>query len=138
MKLIKFVKDYITEVFMFYPESRLFLFLFLISYLFGLMEEVGTYVSISQIAILFVGLRSIKCMIEGGCHSDVYFFLFIFSLTNIILVVLHDYFLLIFPKTTNKFMENVEKDKKKNSYYMDLSKELFNSMPSFFNFLKDR
>ena len=112
MKLIKFVKDYITEVFMFYPESNLFLFLFLISFLFGLMEEVGTYVSISQITILFVGLRSIKCMIEGGCHSDVYFFLFIFSLTNIILVVLHDYFLLIFPKTTNKFMENVEKDKK--------------------------
>ena len=138
MKLIKIVKDYITEVFMFYPESRLFLFLFLISYLFGLMEEVETYISISQIAILFVGLRSIKCMIEGGCHSDVYFFLFIFSITNIILVVLHDYFLLIFPKTTNKFMENVKRDKKKNSYYMDLSKELFNSMPSFFNFLKDR
>ena len=138
MNLIQLAKDYITEVFMFYPESRLFLFLFLISYLFGLIEEVETYVSLGQIAILFVGLRSIKCMIEGGCHSDVYFFLFIFSLTNIILVVLHDYFLLIFPKTTNKFMDNLKKDKKKNSYYMDLSKELYNSMPSFFNFLKDR
>ena len=94
MNLIELIKDYIQEIFMFYPESRLFLFLFLISYLFGLMEEVGTIISLSQIAILFVGLRSIKCMIEGGCHSDVYFFLFIFSLTNIVLVVLHDYFLL--------------------------------------------
>ena len=113
MKLIKFVKDYITEVFMFYPESRLFLFLFLISYLFGLMEEVEIYISISQICYFICWSESIKCMIEGGCHSDVYFFLFIFSLTNIILVVLHDYFLLIFPKTTNKFMENVKRDKKK-------------------------
>ena len=102
------------------------------------MEEVGTFISVSQIAILFVGLRSIKCMIEGGCHSDVYFFLFIFSLTNIILVVLHDYFLLIFPKTTNKFIKNVKENKKKNSYYLDLSRELYNSFPSLFGFLKDR
>ena len=78
MNLIKLLKEYINELLMFYPESRLFLFLFLISYLFGVMEEVGTFISVSQIAILFVGLRSIKCMIEGGCHSDVYFFLFIF------------------------------------------------------------
>ena len=92
MNLIKPVKEYVNELIMFYPESRLFLFLFLISYLFGILEEVETYISIGQIAILFVGLRSIKCMIEGGCHSDVYFFLFIFSLTNIILVVLHDYY----------------------------------------------
>ena len=138
MNLIKLLKEYINELLMFYPESRLFLFLFLISYLFGVMEEVGTFISVSQIAILFVGLRSIKCMIEGGCHSDVYFFLFIFSLTNIILVVLHDYFLLIFPKTTNKFIKNVKENKKKNSYYLDLSRELYNSFPSLFGFLKDR
>jgi hypothetical protein len=131
MKLIQVLKDYIQEILMFYPESRMFLFLFLISYLFGLLEEVGTYVSIGQIAILFVGLRSIKCMIEGGCHSDVYFFLFIFSLTNIILVVLHDYFLLIFPKPTTKFIKDTSNEKKKNSYYLDFSKELYNSMPFF-------
>lgn len=132
MNLIKLTKDYINEFLMFYPESRMFLFLFLISYLFGLLEEVGKYVSIGQIAILLVGLRSIKCMIEGGCHSDVYFFLFIFSLTNIILVVLHDYFLLIFPKSTKKFIDDTHTEKKKNSYYFDFSKELYNSLPFFF------
>ena len=93
MNIIKRIKEYFQEIFMFYPESRLFLFLFLISYLFGLMEDVETYISVGQIAILFIGLRSIKCMIEGQCHSDVYFFLFIFTLTNIVLVVLKDYFL---------------------------------------------
>ncbi len=132
MKLIQSLKDYVNEILMFYPESRLFLFLFLISYLFGLLEEVDAYVSLGQIAILFVGLRSIKCMIEGGCHSDVYFFLFIFTLTNIVLVVLHDYFLLIFPKTTKKFIDDTQNDKKKNSYYFGFSKEIYNSLPDFF------
>ena len=74
-------------------------------------------------------------MIEGGCHSDVYFFLFIFSLTNIILVVLHDYFLLIFPKSTSKFIKEVSNEKKKKSYYFDFTKEIYNSLPDFF---KDR
>jgi hypothetical protein len=117
MNIYQYFKDYFKEILMFYPESRLFLFLFLISYLFGLMEEVGTYVSLGQIFILLVGLRSIKCMIEGNCHSDVYFFLFIFTLSNIILVVLHDYFLFIFPKTTKKIIQDTADNKKKNSYY---------------------
>ena len=133
MKLLQLVKEYFNELLMFYPESRMFLFLFLISYLFGLLEEVDIYISIGQFAILFIGLRSIKCMIEGGCHSDVYFFLLIFSLTNIILVVLHDYFLLIFPKTTKKLIQDKTNEKKKDSYYFNFTKELYNSMPFLFS-----
>ena len=133
MKLLQLVKEYFNELLMFYPESRMFLFLFLISYLFGVLEEVDIYISIGQFAILFIGLRSIKCMIEGGCHSDVYFFLLIFSLTNIILVVLHDYFLLIFPKTTKKLIQDKTNEKKKDSYYFDFTKELYNSMPFLFS-----
>ena len=83
MKLLQLVIEYFNELLMFYPESRMFLFLFLISYLFGVLEEVDIYISIGQFAILFIGLRSIKCMIEGGCHSDVYFFLLIFSIAAI-------------------------------------------------------
>ena len=134
MNLIKEIKDYLNEILMFYPESRLFLFLFLISYLFGLLKDVGVVISVSQIVILLIGLRSIRCMIEGGCHSDVYFFLLVFAFTNIILVVLYDYFLLVFPETTKKIL----KDRDVDSPYYVISKEVLNDLPGLGRILKKR
>ena len=128
------ILDYITDFLLFYPESRLFLFLFLISYLFGLLKEVGVVISVGQIFILLIGLKSIRCMIEGGCHSDVYFFLLVFAFTNIILVVLYDYFLLVFPETTKKIL----KDRDVDSPYYVISKEMLNELPGLGRILKKR
>jgi len=127
MNIKKKILDYVNDLLLFYPESRLFLFLFLISYLFGLLKDVGVVISVGQIFILLIGLRSIRCMIDGGCHSDVYFFLFAFAFTNIILVVLYDYFLLVFPETTKKIL----KDRVVDSPYYVISKEMVNDIPGF-------
>jgi hypothetical protein len=126
------VFDYVNDFLLFYPESRLFLFLFLISYLFGLLKDVGVVISVGQIFILLIGLRSIRCMIEGGCHNDVYFFLLVFTFTNIILVVLYDYFLLVFPETTKKIL----KDRDSDSAYYVISKEVVNDLPGLGKILK--
>ena len=123
--LKKKIIDYVNDLLLFYPESRLFLFLFLISYLFGLLKDVGIVVSVGQIFILLTGLRSIRCMIEGNCHKVVYVFLLVFTFTNIILVVLYDYFLLVFPETTKKILKNRDH---KSPYYM-LTKEIINDLP---------
>jgi hypothetical protein len=134
MNIKKKIIDYVNNLLLFYPESRLFLFLFLISYLFGLLKDVGVVISIGQGFILLIGLRSIRCMIEGGCHRDVYFFLLVFAFTNIILVVLYDYFLLVFPETTKKILKDRDGD---STYYM-ISKEMVNDLPSLGRILKKR
>jgi hypothetical protein len=134
MNIKKKIYDSLNELLLFYPESRLFLFLFLISYLFGLLKDVGVVISIGQVFILLIGLRSIRCMIEGGCHADVYFFLLVFTFTNIILVVLYDYFLLVFPETTKKIL----KDRDSDSPYYVISKEIVNDLPGLGRILKKR
>ena len=72
MKIVTSIMDYLYELIFFHQESKVFILLFLIAYLFGLLKKVGTYISIGQGALLVVGLRSIKCMIEGNCYNDVY------------------------------------------------------------------
>tara|TARA_B110000285_G_C15063278_1_gene583612 strand:+ start:865 stop:1311 length:447 start_codon:yes stop_codon:yes gene_type:complete len=122
--------DYVNGLLLFYPESRLFLFLFLISYLFGLLKNVSAVIAISQVFILLVGLRSIRCMIEGKCYSDIYLFLLVFTFTNIILVVLYDYFLLVFPRTTKKIVK--DRDMDSESTY----NEIVNDLPGLVKILK--
>ena len=62
MKIINNLLDNLYDITLFHQESKVFIFLCLIAYLFGLLKKVGTYISISQGALLVVGLRSIKCM----------------------------------------------------------------------------
>ena len=77
MKLLNKFQNYLYNLFLLYPESKLFLFLFLVSYLFGLLNKVNVYVSASQCVLLILGLKNIKCLIEGNCYNGVYTFLLI-------------------------------------------------------------
>ena len=121
------ILNYINDFILKYPENKLFFLLFLISTLFSLLKETDLFILLGQIFIANVGLRSIKCMFEGNCKRDVYFLLFVFAFTNILIVVLHDYFELIFPETTKK----IEDEKKNTSMYSVLFKELINDIDFF-------
>jgi hypothetical protein len=110
MKIVSNIVDYLYEITFFHQESKVFIFLFLIAYLFGLLKKVGTYISIGQGSLLIVGLRSIKCMIEGNCYNDVYLFILVFTFTNIVLILYKDIFLSLFPKTTRGILESKERD----------------------------
>tara|TARA_Y200000002_G_C22136994_1_gene437238 strand:+ start:98 stop:511 length:414 start_codon:yes stop_codon:yes gene_type:complete len=120
MKIVKKIQNYLHNLLFLHPESKVFTFLFLVAYFFGLLKQVGTFVSISQGALLIVGLRSIKCMIEGNCYSDVYIFILVFTFTNIVLILYEDLFLKIFPKTTRGIIES----KKKDGLYYKISTDI--------------
>ena len=96
--MINRIVNYINEFILKYPESKLFFLLFLISNLFALLKKADLFVLFGQYFIMTWGLRNIKCMFEGNCIKDIYFLLFVFTFTNIIIVVLHDYFSLLFPQ----------------------------------------
>lgn len=120
MKIVRRIQDYLNGLLFLHPESKIFTFLFLVAYFFGLLKQVGTFVSISQGALLIVGLRSIKCMIEGNCYRDVYIFILVFTFTNIILILYEDLFLKIFPKTTKGIIYT----KKKDGLYYKISTDI--------------
>tara|TARA_B110000114_G_scaffold147110_1_gene156774 strand:- start:22 stop:447 length:426 start_codon:yes stop_codon:yes gene_type:complete len=109
MKILNNIQDYLYNLFLFYPESKLFLFLFLIAYLFGLLNKVNVYVSIGQCVLLVFGLKNIKCLIEGNCYNGVYTFLLIFAFTNIFLVLYKEFFFKFFPNTTIDFIKKGDK-----------------------------
>jgi len=129
-KIVRYINEFILK----YPESKLFFLLFLISNLFALLKKADLFVLFGQYFIMTWGLRNIKCMFEGNCIKDIYFLLFIFSFTNIIIVILHDYFTLLFPQTTKKIANN----KKQTSMYSVLFHEIVDDIPFLKNLFNDK
>ena len=120
MKLLNKFQTYLYNLFLLYPESKLFLFLFLVAYLFGLLNKVNVYVSVGQFVLLLLGLKNIKCLIEGNCYNGVYTFLLIFAFTNIFLVLYKEFFMNFFPNTTIDFI----KSSKDSELYYKLSQNI--------------
>ena len=129
-KIIRYINKFILK----YHESKLFFLLFLISNLLALLKKADLFVLFGQYFIMTWGLRNIKCMFEGNCIKDIYFLLFIFSFTNIIIVILHDYFTLLFPRTTKK----IDNNKKKSSMYSVLFHEIVDDIPFLKNLFNDK
>lgn len=119
------IVNFLKNTLFLYPEHKIYFFLCLLSYLFGLLEKVGTYISLSQIIILFIGSRSIKCMIEGKCYKDIYFFLIVFTFTNILIVIIYKHLSYLFPKTINKIINN----KNSESSYAIFTSEVIQNLP---------
>lgn len=132
--MINKIVNYINEFILKYPESKLFFLLFLISNLFALLKKADIFVLFGQYFIMTWGLRNIKCMFEGNCIKDIYFLLFIFTFTNIIIVVLHDYFALLFPQTTKK----IDNNKNQTSMYSVLFYEIMDDIPFLKKLFNDK
>lgn len=132
--MINRIVNYINEFILKYPESKLFFLLFLISNLFALLKKADLFVLFGQYFIMTWGLRNIKCMFEGNCIKDIYFLLFVFTFTNIIIVVLHDYFSLLFPQTTKK----IDNNKNQTSMYSVLFHEIVDDIPFLKKLFNDK
>jgi hypothetical protein len=108
-----------------YYESKIYIFFVVLSSLFLMLKEDAKLgVLTSYIIMSIFGIRTINCYISGGCFRDVYYFLILYILLNVVFVLYYEKISKYFPNVS-KSIKNKQEVYKEKGIINNLKKQKY-------------